>query len=219
MKKLCIADTCSLIYLSNTDVRIANKLIYNWLWDEFRVSYSNAVFDEITRHRSKIIGKQNYNTHVWKGNFNSCEKKLFGDGLTRIIEQGVCPHCYETVNRSQPFEANLDDSKDRGERHNCCVAISALRDYSQVIYLTDDHRAIRDYVSQLFNTIPLGVVWSSLDFVVYLFSKYRNRISLNETIEALRSINAQDGAIEPYKSASRLTKYITKTHKIDKLLS
>ncbi len=91
--------------------------------------------------------------------------------------------------------------------------------YSQTIFLTDDIRANRDYVKHVFESFPLGVVWSSLDFVVYLFTKHRNRIPLDQAINTLRDINAQDGLLEVGKSASRLTEYRSKLNYIDKVLS
>lgn len=218
MKSLCIVDTCSLINLSAVEDRIGNKKIFDWLWDEFEVKYSSAVLNEINRHRRKISGRRRFESFVWPNRLEDCEVKLFGKTLQRNVEGSRCYKCGQERMCKQDFAVDLRSDDDRGERHNCCLAINALREYSQVIFLTDDYKAVRDYAEQLFELIPLGSIWSSLDFVVYLFVKHRNRISLDETLSILRSINAQFG-YDSLKIASRLTKYNNKVTKIQELLS
>jgi len=205
--------------LSKIDVRFGNSTIYKWLWAEFEICYSSVVFEEISRHRNQIEGRKNFQSYVRPGHFSDCEKRFFGHALTRMVENKRCLQCHQIVVRPESFTPDLDSDDDRGERHNCCVALDAFKtSHQQVIFLTDDFKAMKDYVNQLFDTIPMGVIWTSLDFVVYLFARYRNRISLDETINVLRSINAQNNQ-DSSKATTRLTKYLERVAKIDRIIS
>jgi hypothetical protein len=79
---------------------------------------------------------------------------------------------------------------------------------------------VRDYVAQVFSTFPLGQIWASLDFVVYLFVRHRNRIPLDEVIATLRDVTAQiPGDREATKLARRLTNYREKVYRIERVLA
>lgn len=223
MKTLCIVDTCSLIYMS--DVKLANKLLHKWLWDEFEVGYSQVVFDEINRHKMTMIGnerRRNWSNYVFSHpTIATSERTLFGSVLTRNIEAGTCKLCRQPIVGEQNFTPDLTQPEDKGERHNCCVALEAVvsRKYLRVIFITDDFRAQRDYIIPIFEKFPLGEIWSSLDFVTYLFLRYRNRIPLDEALSVLRDVNAKNPIGDnASKSARRLTSYQNKVTEIDRVL-
>jgi len=198
MQTLCVVDTCSLIYLS--ELRIANKTLHDWLFTEFPVGYSDTVWEEIKRHSGKM-GKD--------------AKKLIKTGrkyVHRISEQqerivfagsliefagmvdttGTCRLCNQPILRREQFVIDLSADDDRGERHNCCLAVQSVSvgNYQNIIFLTDDFRAIKRYVRPIFDSIPLGTIWSSHDFIVYLYLRHKTRIRQSEVEDILRDLTA-----------------------------
>lgn len=166
MKPVCIVDTCSLINLSG--VQLARRSLHRWLWDECEVRYSKAVLKEIENNRGKMGSREsrrNWRRYLWPyGAITTCERTLFSS-FTRWVEAGQCRRCNQVIWQEQSLRPDLDNSQDRGERHNCCVSLNIVRDGNfrrQVIYLTDDQRAVRDYVRPVFDVFPLGTIWSSL---------------------------------------------------------
>lgn len=223
MKPVCVIDTCSLINLSN--VQLAHRSLHRWLWTEFEVRFSEAVLKEIRNHK-KDMGRdgsrRKWENYVWPYNtIPTCEKMLFSS-LTRRVEVGKCPCCHQAIWRDQRFEPDLDNPQDRGERHNCCISLSIVRDGNfrrQVIYMTDDQRAIRDYVRSVFDVFPFGTIWSSLDFVLYIFVRHWPRIAFDEVLAALRDVNAKGvGGGQPPTLARRLTVYNERAKHINRVL-
>ncbi|MBC8492244.1 MAG: hypothetical protein H8D43_00560 [Chloroflexi bacterium] len=234
MKPLCIVDTNSLIYLS--EITIRNRSLHRWLWGEFQVAYSRTVWDEIGRHFEKMgqdakAIKRDGEQYVWSLPATATyERALFGQPIEREVEAGRrCRICGQPILRKQFFEPDLGVEKDRGERHNCCVALDAVMEgrYCQVIFLTDDYRAVRDYADPVFQTFPLGSIWSSYDFVLYLFVRHRPRIPQNEVEAALRDVTARvagSGFADHTQQAQqqwvqRLGTYNRKVKKIGQVLS
>ncbi len=224
MKSLCIVDTCSLIYLS--DIKLANRSLHQWLWSEFEVRYSSAVRDEIERHKQKINSRDRQNRkwgkYVWKvRGISTCEQALFGKPYERYrIDE--CKRCRQPVIIKLPlYTPDLSSTDDRGERQNSCVALDAViqdNKYNQVIFLTDDRRAIRNYVKPVFRIFPLGSIWTSLDFTLYLFMRHRKRIPLDALLNVMRDINAQHTNEESSKVIQRLTDYQKRAKEIEQTL-
>jgi hypothetical protein len=224
VKTLCVVDTCSLICLKETE--LSSRSLHSWLWDEFEVAYSSAVLDEINRHKNKLGGdasRRRWDRYIWRHpTVPTYERALFTQSFSRKLQAGICRTCRQPIWRDQSFTPDLTNPEDRGERHNCCVALDAVitGTYPQVIFLTDDFRAVRDYVAQVFSTFPLGQIWASLDFVVYLFVRHRHRIPLDDVIAALRNVNAQTpGDREATKLVRRLTNYQEKVYWIERVLA
>jgi len=233
VKPLCIVDTCSLIYLS--EIELAGRHLHRWLWEEFNVGYSQAVWDEIKRHTAKMGQdarsiKRNGKKYVEElPTASSCENALFGPPFYRSIQTGQCRQCRRPFFGRVEFQPNLASEKDRGERHNCCIALDAVMagGQRQVIFLTDDVRAIRDYVRPVFETFPLGHIWSSHDFVLYLFVRHRKRIPQDKAKAALRDVNARAAGSgfsgQPtdaqQKWMRRLREYQGQVERIDQVLS
>jgi len=199
MQTLCVVDTCSLVYLSN--LRLAGKSLHNWLWTEFHVTYSNAVWEEINRHLHKM-GKdakklqKNGHKSIWTNcSLAHYERILFTQssipfGYARYA--GACERCNQPIYRPQKLQIDITMSEDKGERHNCCVALDALNSgrYQNIIFLTDDFRARDRFVKPIFDSIPLGSIWSSHDFVVFLFLRHRDRITRDDIGDVLRDLTA-----------------------------
>ena len=224
MESLCLVDTSSLIYLSG--IKLANKSLHKWLWEEFQVGYSQAVLEEIKRNKQKIDKadrKRKWQKYVIKyATIKTTERVLFKSPLEREFEAGYCHHCRQQIYRSQKLTVNLATSEDRGERHNCCLALHVVMSgqYSQVIFLTDDDRARRYYVSSLFELFPIGKVWSSLDFVLYLFMRYRRHTSLNDVLDIFELLNTRSkGKARDESKTRRLRESREKARQIDRTLS
>lgn len=224
MKSLCIIDTCSLIFMN--DVQVARRPLHSWLLDEFEVHYSQTVLEEIRRHSDKIRSRRRWESYVYSyPRAAACEKMLFGQPLQREIVSGTCRYCKQPIFVEQRFEIDLASSEDQGERHNCCVALAAVRaaEGRQVIFITDDRRAIRDYVAPMMRVFPLGVTWTSLDFVTFLFFRHRSRITLDDVKVALRDVNANAPTSETPQDRDRrivrLTDYNRRVEQIDRVLA
>lgn len=223
MKPLCIVDTCSLIYLS--EITVANRSLHRWLWDEFKVVYSAAVWDETQHHlasmgrdrkRIKRVGEKS----VWLlSTIVACERALFGQPFEREEETGFCRQCRRPFFERRPFDPDLGTEKDRGERHNCCVALDAIltKDYQQIIFLTDDYLAVRDYVAPVFKVFPLGSIWSSHDLVVYLFMRHRKHIPQDAAKNAIRDVVAK--ATEELRKQPEETTHKAKSKWMGKLVT
>lgn len=233
MKPLCIVDNSSLINLH--DITVSNRSLHCWLWDEFNVTYSEAVWEEIRRHfrsmgqDAKAI-KKNGDRYIWDlPTVDTYEWALFGQPIEREVEKGRCRQCHRPVYGKQLFDPDLTEERDRGERHNCCAALNAVTRgrYRQIIFLTDDYRAVRDYVEPMFGTFPLGTVWSSHDFVLYLFVRHRQRFPRGEVENVLRDLTAHaagSGFADHTQTAKqqwmrRLSAYYRKVEKIEQVLS
>lgn len=207
MKPLCIVDTYSLIYLS--EITVARRSLHKWLWDEFNVAYSAAVWDEIQYHLAKMgrdgrVMKRGGHQYVWPlSAVVTFERILFAQPFEREVETGFCKQCRRPKFDKKPFLPNLGKEEDKGERHNCCVALDAVMggNHRQMVFLTDDHNAIRDYAGPVFETFPIGCTWTSYDFVLYLFVRHRKRITQEEVKNALWDIRAN--AIGPVAQSSK----------------
>lgn len=200
---LCIPDTNSLINMS--DIEVAKKDLRLWLWVEFDVKLSPTICTEIQNHQDLAKGgiQKRCNKSVW--NFT-----VRLDQLEKIF--------------LQPFYHNLDSRKDRGERHNCCVALDAVSsgEYRQVIFLTDELKSTsckrNGFLFRVFDAFPIGRIWSSLDFVLYLFLRHRNRFPFKIAQDVLRRINREVGGTEN-AIEKRFIDYNYKLEKIKKTLS
>ena len=230
MKHLCVVDTCSLIYLS--DIELAHYALHKWLREEFDVRYSQVVWEKEIRFQMRRMGKDgdwlrcNGEKLIWPNSrIKSHEAALFSSA----IEAGRCWYCNYVVPKEWMYTPGSKNHKDRGERHNCCVALDAVltNKYPEVIFLTDDIKAIRKYINPVFSMIRLGQIWCSFDLVLNLFTRYRETIDLNMALDALRDINGKisesaqqnSGNERPEKNVERLTLYNKKAEDIDRVLA
>lgn len=207
---LCIPDTNALIHMRDIDV--INNRLWKWLWKEFDVKLSETICDELKDHSDLTD----------TGMENKCKKSIWSfrekkSRLTKLEQVFV-----------EQYNIKLDGRKNRGECHNCCVALDAVLsgEYRQIIFLTNELKTTdpdRDgSLFRVFNNIPIGKIWSSLDFVLYLFTRHRNRFFREKAMDALKDINARIGGKSQGKNnvtAKRLNSYYKKLRSIDKALS
>lgn len=200
---LCLVDTCSLIYMRDIEVR--NKALRLWLWDEFYVKVSEEICTEIQRHRDLAGG----------GIINRCNRSKWSFNIS-----------VDRLERTflEPFGFDVESTKNRGERHNCCVALDAVMrgEHRHVIFLTDELRAIdperNGLLRRLFEAFPIGCIWSSLDFILYLFIRQRKRFPKLLAEAALRTVNARIGG-RPEVAQKRLVEYNRRLGQIESTLS
>lgn len=217
-KSLCIVDTSSLI--NSYQIELGRKSLDKWLWDEFDIKYSKTVLEEFQTGSSNRSPKRKWEDHIWSLPSIPTHERILFQSLQREIEYlcGRCS-CTRIVCRNEPFTVDLNDVRDKGERHNCCIALEAIRtkQYPQIIFLTDDFKAVRDYAKNFFDTFPLGTTWSLLDFIIYLFMRYYNRITIDDVENALRDANAissSSSEAESEKKVQRLNIYFKKANRI-----
>jgi hypothetical protein len=217
---LCIIDTCSLVYLK--DVTIAERPLHKWLWNEFDVQFSSVVLDELSSFKPKLGFRYNWDDHVWHFSTISNYENAIFSSYPRKIEQGKCKHCGKSIWKNETFKPKLANTNDRGERHNCCIALNAILNgkYAQVIFLSDDLHALRDYAEHFFDLFPLGSIWTLFDLITYLFTKYYGTIKLNDVQKALGRVTSQtEVLLDSEKKVQRLEEYNRKAEQIAQVLS
>ena len=206
---LCIPDTNSLIHMR--DIEVINNKLWKWLWIEFDVKLSETICDELDRSDKTDAGME-----------NECEKSIWSFGksksnLTKLEQVFV-----------EQFNINVDGRKNKGECHNCCVALDAILSggYRQVIFLTNELKATdpdRDgQLFHVFDSIPIGKIWSSLDFVLYLYTRHRRLIDLTIVKDILKEINVRMGGSTSGNNnvvLKRLKVYYSKLEKIENTIA
>lgn len=234
-KILCIIDTCSLVYMAY--VELARKPLQDWLREEFDVKYSEAVSEEFTPFKAKLSTQRKWEKEVWRVPILSNYEGAIFSSHQKQVEAIYCNRCQQRIWKYQLFTPNLAENKDRGERHNCCLALHAIVEgnCSQIIFLTDDLRARHDYTTYFFDVFPLGTVWSLLDLITYLFVRHWKDIPLQSAKDALRDVNAADSGLtgtrgqrqpggrtqyeESEKKLHRLQAYYNKVEHIHQIFS
>ena len=192
-------------------IDIVNKKLWLWLWEEFDVKLSKTICNELhDHHRLTEAGmEKKCKDSIW-----SFERKSKLKQLEAIFVQD--------------FGIKMHNRENQGECHNCCVALDAVLSgkYRQVIFLTDELRmtdqAREGSLWRVFDNLPIGKIWSSLDFVLYLFARHQKRFQFQIAEDAIRDINARMGGSEKKSNSSptkRLMNYNNKLKKIDETLS
>ena len=121
-------------------------------------------------------------------------------------------------------EKDIEGNKNRGELHNCCVALEGVlsNKHRQVIFLTDELHSTnpckKGFIYCIFDTYPIGKIWSSLDFILYLFLRHRKDFPLHEARDVLRDVNLRMCGKEDIVQ-SRLLDFENKLKQIDRTLS
>ena len=194
---VCVPDTNSLIHLR--EVEIAGRDARLWLWDEFEVRVGSTIPQEAARHPDLMRGQ-----------------------LKRKLERSVVSPAFD-LNRIEqsfltPLGISVEAENDMGERDNCSVALQLIiqNNARQVIFLTDELRIVRDqggFVKQLFDAYPIGLLWNSLDFLVYLYLR-QWRFRYSEAESAVRTVNARIGGPQD-QVANRLVTYTQHLQSID----
>ena len=201
---LCVVDTNSLIHMR--DIRVARKDLGLWLWQEFTVKVSDTIIQELQSPR-----KYRPSHHVQR----KCTKSrwTFQNQIDKLENAFL-----------QPFYPNVEGDKNKGELHNCCVALEGVLSdrYRQVIFLTNELNSIdpdqNGFIFRIFDTFPIARIWSSLHFILYLFLRHRKRFPLHEARDVLRDVNLRMRGKEDIVP-DRLIAFDNKLKQIDRTLS
>ena len=201
---LCVVDTNALIHMR--DIRVARKDLGLWLWREFTVRVSDTIIAEIQRQR-----KHRPSSHVQR----KCTKSkwTFQNQIDQLEDAFL-----------QPFYSNVAGDKNKGELHNCCVALEAILSdkHRQVIFLTDELHSTnpskKGFIYSIFDTYPIGEIWSSLHFILYLFLRHRRKFPLHEARDVLRDVNLRMSGKEDVVQ-DRLLVFDNKLKQIEQTLS
>ncbi len=187
------------------DIRVARKELGLWLWREFTVKVSDKIIEEVRnprRHRPSYDVQRKCTESNWR--FQNQIDKLEGAFL-------------------QSFYPNLDGDKNKGELHNCCVALEAIltNKHHQVIFLTNELNITDEkkngFIYRIFDTFPIGRIWSSLHFILYLFLRHRREFSFAEAKNALRDVNSRMRG-EAVSAQERLITFNNKLKQINQTL-
>ena len=201
---LCVVDTNSLIHMRG--IRVARKDLGLWLWREFTVKVSDKIIEEVQRPR-----KYRPSSDVQR----KCPKSRweFQNEIKKLENAFL-----------HPFYPNLEGDKNKGELHNCCVALEAILSgkHRQVIFLTDELHSTnpckKGFIYRIFDTYPIGEIWSSLHFILYLFLRHRSKFPLHEARDVLRDVNLRMRGKEDVVP-DRLLIFDNKLKQIDQTLS
>lgn len=200
---ICLPDTNSLIHLR--DIIVDNKRACLRLWDEFEVKISDEIPRELQRNENKnpdhkvpeINGKLANSVIALKADLNTTE------------------NCFLT-----PIGFGFDEghARDLGERKNTQLAIQLLAQNQtrQAIFLTDERKSIElttGFVRGVFNNYPLGIIWNSMDFLLYLFFRHR-RYQYLKAQDDIREVNRRIGG-KTEVAVKRLTNYSKRLSTID----
>lgn len=144
---LVVADASSIINLEQ--VELAGADLAWWLFKEFPVEISSTVYAEVKRHSTSI---SQYRKRSRRYDFRTLETRYLNNipGVTLGVDENA------------------------GERHNCCLALEAIRRrrFGQCIFLIDDQKATRKFADQAMSDFLAGDAWNSLDLVLYLYFRH-----------------------------------------------
>lgn len=198
---VCIPDTNALVHLRYVDVTGRNACL--WLWEEFDVKVGSEVPREL-----QDIGARN--PQLAPGEI--------GGRLSRAVEElefdlARLESCF-----LDPINIQFDDDRDLGERINTQLALQLVARNSArcIIFLTDELKIMRPntgFVRAVFNTYPIGLVWNSLDYLLYLFFRHR-RFLYPLAEDAIRDVNSRIGG-HGDALAARLTDYTKRLRTIN----
>ena len=188
------------------DIRVARKDLRLWLWQEFTVKVSEKIIEEVQRPR-----KYRPSHHIQR---KCAESKWAFQNQINTLENVFL----------QPFYPNVEGDKNKGELHNCCVALEGVlsNKYPQAIFLTNELNITdpdqNGFIFRIFDTFPIARIWSSLHFILYLFLRHRKSFPLHEARDVLRDVNLRMCGTEDVVP-DRLLAFDNKLKQIDRTLS
>ena len=194
---VCVPDTSSLIYLR--DIEIVGRNARLWLWDEFDVRVGSTIMQETARHPDLMQGQ--------------LKKKLQRSVMSLRLHQYKMEQGF-----MEPLDISLGPLDDLGERSNCSVALTSVirNETRQVIFLIDELRIMRPdtgFVKCLFDCYPIGLVWNSLDFLLYLYLRHM-RFPYRAAENAIQIVNTRIGGSRE-TIENRLSMYVRHLRCID----
>jgi hypothetical protein len=152
MKLNCIIDTNTCIHLSNTGFR--QKTLLEYFNSTAFLNYSKEVHLELRDHKDKnlpaFIHNQKRKLATGKYSISEYEKRLVGEQLISRKKKG-----------------------DKGEIDNFLVSVDQIHYFkkSNVIYITDDEKALNGVLNEWIGSFPAISFWTSYDVILYLYAE------------------------------------------------
>lgn len=150
----------------------ANK----WLWDSFNVFTCKKVKDEFM-DAPDSLGE----------NIRATKRKLTRD--TKLIPSSNYVNHLEKNWLAVNFYHGPLSKRDEGERQLICLAIENVKTKKlpQVVIVSDDLTARRNFMEDVKDNFPFGELWTSLDLVVYLYF-VKKEFNFENAKDAIRDI-------------------------------
>jgi len=206
MKLNCIIDTCSCIYLSNTEYR--QKSLLKYLNDKASLNYSGEVHLELRDHSDKNLPVfiQNNKLRIIPNKFsiNDYEKRMLGSTL---------------VSRKK--------KENKGEVDNFLISVDQIHYFKKnsVIFITDDEKAINGVLNNWLDSFPVIKVWTSYEVILFLYAESiipSKDIAL-ELIKYIINFTAPETNLRSPETTTKfiniLNKYNKRIENISKLLN
>lgn len=150
MKLNCIIDTCSSIALSN--ISLFQKGVLKFFNDKAYLSYCKEVGIEVRDHRDKNLPVFILNKAQ---SFSRCavedyERKMLGHVLVSRAPKG-----------------------NKGEIDNFLLSVDQIHQIKKnnVIYITDDKKALGGVLKDWLPSFPAISVWTSFEVILYLYAE------------------------------------------------
>ena len=202
---ICIPDTNALIHLRG--ITVARRDACQWLWDEFDVKVSEEIPREAKNHQNKMPGglfkKLDRSTEKLHLELDKMEKGFLAslgksfNTLDDIGERHNSQLGLQLIIRNTARQVIFltDEIKIVRDNSQFSLLLSARNAVRQVTFRTDEARILKEdvgFVKLLFDTYPIGRVWNTLDFLLYLYLRH-TKFNEQEAEDALRTVNTWIG--------------------------
>lgn len=192
-KFTCVIDASSYINLAKTVTKLGTLL--ELFIKEFDFHYSQEVNKEIARNI--IVSKK------------CIDKSTIPDHIQRHSKTLKTKRKSENEYENRLF--NVVNGRDTGEKHNLCLIIDLFfsNNKRDLVYLCDDFKARRGFLSKPISSFPIFNVWSTLDFVLCLYVlKGSKDFPFDIADTALRDLNNCVTTVSPNTSNKKVDEKI-----------
>ncbi len=211
-KIVCILDADAGSHLR--DISLNRKSIYKLLEEEFLLMCVNRVNIEAEDGRTVRPDKLKEFARLYRNAYKTTQE------MVPDVDMYTIRHLTPLIGGFWDYP---NAEQDAGERHSITLGYHLIRSgrENHFIFLSDDEKAREKFLNALFQTYPIGCLWSSWDLLLYLYVRYGGHtISHDEIIAALRTLNAvfdQGGSIVPpsEKLIKRFSFRVQQIKKID----
>ncbi|KMQ61152.1 hypothetical protein ACM40_15775 [Chryseobacterium sp. BLS98] len=206
MKLNCIIDTCTCIALSNTEFK--QKRVLDHLNNIAVLNFSPEVHIELRDHSDKNLPKFIHNKSrklgTSKHSISEYERRMLGKTLTSRAKKG-----------------------NKGEIDNFLVSVDQIHTFKKnnVIYITDDKKALNGVLEEWAPCFPVISVWTSYEVILYLYAEkiIPSKDIANDLIQDIINFTAPKPAERSPKTTSEImslkVSYKNKIENISKLLN
>ena len=183
-----LVDTDSFSHLSM--IEFNKKTLFKLVFDYFNIYTCDTVFSEFgdgirkgtpeNRKTYRLLTKKERDVVLKSKNIDKIEEQLFN---------------------LKYFKSR--SKKGKGERFLVSTAIEQvyLNKFSQCILLTDDQRAIDNFLDKINEDFQFGKIWTTLDLVMFLYFKVK--INYDEASDVVRNLAASTSiSVKRYRESN-----------------